>query len=224
MDLTLVLTAEKRKFWSVHIFAFLPLPPVFKSVHNWIYEFGFFGKQVLKFFLRRTLKIFWTLGRPLKGRNILGRSGAISLHLHSTFWYKPVSDKWNRFSNWFSKQNTQKIQNLLAKTGFRFLKTGSETGLYRKVFGNVASAKWRWNIPGMFWPLRGRPLVEWNSWSIKWGVVSHAAFWDLAGIKAWFHIGKSRVGHFVEIRREVYIRVDHFFRSFLFPGAPDFSM
>ena len=26
----------------------------------------------------------------------------------STFWYKPVLDKWNRFSNWLTKQSTQK--------------------------------------------------------------------------------------------------------------------
>ena len=47
-----------------------------------------------------------------------------------------------------------------AKTGFRFLKTGSETGLYRKVLGNVASAKWRRNILGCTDPWEGHPVLD----------------------------------------------------------------
>ena len=60
------------------------------------------------------------------------------------------------------KANYSKIQNLPAKTGFKFLKTGSETGLYRKVLGNVASAKWRRNILGCSDPREGDPLQAWK--------------------------------------------------------------
>ena len=61
----------------------------------------------------------------------------------------------NRFWNWFSKQNTRKIQNTPVQTSFRYLKTGSATGLYRKVFENVTGAKWRRNILGRSNPWEG---------------------------------------------------------------------
>ena len=63
-------------------------------------------------------------GSPSQGSEHPGmlRSHFAPPTFSSTSWYKPDSDSWNRFRNWFSKQSTQKIQNLPAKTGFRFLK------------------------------------------------------------------------------------------------------
>ena len=102
-------------------------------------------------------------GSPSQGSEHSGlfRSHFAPPTFSSTFWYKPVSDKWNRFSNWFSKQSTMKIQNSPALTGFRFFKTGSETGLCRKVLGNVASTKWRRNILGCSDSWEGDPMSSW---------------------------------------------------------------
>ena len=73
----------------------------------------------------------------------------------------------NRFWNSFSKQSTRKIQNTLVQTSFRYLKTGSETGLYRKVLENVTGAKWQRNILGRSDPWEGDPYFSPSTFNSK---------------------------------------------------------
>ena len=100
------------------------------------------------------------MGRPLKGSNILGCSGAISSHLHFR-----VFSGINRFQGnetvletGFQSKSTQKIQNPSFKPVSDSWKLVLKLVYTVNVLENVPSATWRRNMPGCSDPWEGEPV------------------------------------------------------------------